>query len=76
MSKQLRDTIQAKLSSRKESGWKDLCAENFAVKNEFINLVSESIAKGKNPTKARFALDQMLFNGINIEDVDVIMRLK
>ena len=72
----LKEAIQTKLSTRKESGWRDLCAENYQIKTVFIDLVCESVSKGKDPKKARRAADSLIFDGINVIYVDVLMRLK
>jgi hypothetical protein len=72
----LKEIIQAKLSTRKESGWRELCAENYSVKSDFISLVCDSVSSGKDPKKARSVVDSLLFEGVNVVDVDVLMRLK
>lgn len=71
----LKAEIQSKLTNRKETGWRELCA-NPNVREEFVTLVVDSIQNGKNPKKVRSVLDLVLFDGINILDVDVLMRLK
>jgi hypothetical protein len=46
------------------------------VKKELIELIAQSLRSGKDPQKARLALDEVLFKGCSIGDLDVLIRLK
>jgi hypothetical protein len=74
---ELKRAIRSKLASRKESGWRDMCFEKGSgnVRTALISQIGDSLANGKEPTKAIQVASDMLFNGVDVLDVDVMMRL-
>jgi hypothetical protein len=75
---ELKRAIRTKLSTRKEFGWRDMCFEKGSnnVKTAFLSQIGDSLANGKDPAKAIEVATEMIFNGVDILDVDILMRLK
>ena len=73
----LQSEIKAKLSNRKDNGWKEFVKENGAsqVQGAFTELVSISLKEGKDPISKEI-LQALLFDGATIFEADVLSRLK
>lgn len=74
----IKKSISDKLLSRKSSGWRDMCFASGTGQTRlaFIGLTCDALAAGREQVKARAVTLDMLFNGVDILDVDVLMRLK
>jgi hypothetical protein len=73
----LKSDIKAKLSNRKDNGWKEFVKENGSSKVQlaFTELVATSLKEGKAPI-SKDILQALLFDGASIIEADVLMRLK
>lgn len=54
-----------------------MCFESGSgnVRTALISQIGDSLANGKEPTKAIQVATDMLFNDVDVLDVDVMMRL-
>jgi len=75
---ELKRLLKVRFASRKESGWKEMCFEKGPsnVRKAFFEQIGDVISAGKNPEKARKVANDMLFNGVDVLDIDILMRLK
>ena len=73
----LKNEIRAKLSNRKDNGWRDFVKENgpAQVKEAFTQLVVSSLKEGREPI-SKEVLKSLIFNNADIAEIDILMRLK
>ena len=55
-----------------------MCYEkgSINIKIALLNQIGDSLANGRDPSKARQVALDMIFNDVDILDADILMRLK
>jgi len=71
------DAIRGKLANPEVGGWRELCQEysGNSLKLGFLELTGSTLSKGGNPVNSCQIANDLLFNNIEIQEVDVLVRL-